>query len=168
MMSVMPDSEGTEQVIEAPTVVQLHPDTPRERLVTLRRIVITALVGVALVGFWYAGAGIRSEEEIASQTDSAVEATFPGEAELDVRQARIGVDLASGLRADIALDGVPIPESELQRVDPLGIVYYIPAPNRSTGALAPGRHCAQAVIWDPTRETRQSGGHTFSWCFTLH
>ena len=131
-------------------------------------MIISLLLAVAVGGFWLAGAGARTEEESAAVIDSAVEATYPGESELDVRQARIGVDLQSGYTADLTIDGIQIPEDELQRVESLGIVYYLPDPSRTTGALEPGRHCAQAFLWQPTRGKREDVGRTFSWCFHLH
>src|SRR5918999_1722122 len=67
--------------------------------------------------------------------DTAVERVIPADGDLDLRQARIGIDLAVGYTAVLVIDGVEIPEDQLQRVEPLNQVFFTPGPGTEIGAL---------------------------------
>jgi len=131
----------------------------------LRRVGLGLLVLAALAGLWVSFAQTRTQEG-PKYVDAAIEAVYPGPGDLDLRQTRVGIDLQVGYTAVLFVDGREIPEDQLERVVPLGQVFYTPGPGKETGALAPGRHCGTALLWRDvqTRET----GRKYSWCFNVH
>lgn len=135
-------------------------------IVTVRRVVISIVLAIALVGLGYGFSSGRDESKPPVFTDSAVEGTFPKEGDLELRQFRIGIDLASGYTAELKLDNVPIPKDQVEVVVGLDQYFYQPGPGTATGALAPGRHCATAIITKLTDPNDQ--GHPFVWCFQSH
>jgi hypothetical protein len=136
-------------------------------IVTVRGVVISIILVVAVVLFvWAVNSGRDNLETTPHFANSAVEATYPKEGDLDLRQSRIGIDLVSGYEAELSIDNQPIPKDEVQFVVGLDQYFYQPGPGTATGALSPGRHCAKATITkviDPN--TPES---TFSWCFQIH
>ena len=131
----------------------------------LRRIILAVLIGGALVGFVYALNSSETETE-PTFSDSAVRAVFPGQGKLELRQTRIGVELDVEYTAVLAIDGIEIPEDQLEREPALGTVFYTPGEDKETGELEPGRHCATALLWR-FNETREDA-RPYSWCFQLH
>lgn len=131
----------------------------------LRRIILGLLLVGAAGGFVFALNSSETEVE-PKFTDAAIVKVYPGQGELELRQQRIGVELDVAYTAVLVIDGVEIPEDQLEREPALGQVFYTPGEGKETGELAPGRHCATAHLWrfDETREDARR----FSWCFNLH
>jgi hypothetical protein len=134
-------------------------------MITTRRIVISLILAaaVALLGYGFNSA---RDNTAPAFTDVAVEGTYPRAGDLDLRQARIGIDLKSGFTAELQLDQTPIPIDQVEVVVGLDQYFYTPGPGTETGALAPGRHCAIAAIrrvGDPN-----DPGRKYSWCFQSH
>jgi hypothetical protein len=135
---------------------------------TLRRIVLSVLVSGALVMLAVGFNLARDEDEDGPRfVVSAVEALIPPAGALDVRQARIGVDLVDGYDAALIIDGIEIPKDQLQRVDGLNQIFFTPGPETETGALEPGLHRAVAVVW-PLNSSRASAGKSIEWDFNVH
>jgi hypothetical protein len=131
----------------------------------LRRVIIGVVLVTAAGAMWLSFAHTRTQEG-PKYVDSAIEQVYPGPGDLELRQTRVGVDLQFGYTAILFVDGREIPEDQLERVIPLGQVFYTPAVGKETGALEPGRHCGTALLWREV-EGRQSG-HKYSWCFNVH
>lgn len=144
------DVPGTE-------VVPAGPRPPQ--LVTPRRILLSLILGAAAVGIFVSFAQTRTEEG-PRYIDSAIEAVYPAAGDLDLRQARIGIDLHTGYTALLFVDGVRIPEDQLERVEPLSQVFYTPGRGKETGALEPGRHCATAQLWRIVESSRNSRNYS--------
>ena len=142
-----------------PQVGRRHP------VVTLRRVLISVILAVCLVGMVWALNQSRTTPRVVYR-DSAIIQVIPAEGDLDLRQARIGVELAPAWTGVLLVDGTEIPEDQLQRVVGLNQIFYYPGPGKETGALAPGRHCATAFVWQITQSRR--AGHPYSWCFNVH
>ena len=146
--------------------------TPREgqptfrTIVTPRRLIISLLLvlGVGLIVFGVSG---TRDPAAPDYKDSAVEGTYPKPGERDVRQARIGIDLASGYTAQLQIDGQLIPDDQIEKVVGLDQYFYTPGPGTETGPLAPDRHCATAVITKIAQQGVEQT-HNFSWCFYLN
>ena len=135
------------------------------RIFSVRRLVLSLLLASAGVGIVFAFSQTETEEP-PRFSDSAVEGVYPGQNELDLRQARVGIDLVVGYTAVLVIDGREIPEDEHERLEPLGQVFYTPGPDKATGALEPGRHCAVAIMWRLTESREQS--RRYPWCFNVH
>ena len=137
-------------------------------MVTLRRLVLSLIVSVALVGMVWGLSKARDTEDVKPLfTDGAVDAVVPKPGDFDVRQARIGIDLAPGYTGVLVVDGREIPEDQLERVAALNQIFYRPGPGTETGALSAGRHTVTAVFW-PLDRTRAEAARTYDWAFTAH
>ena len=150
-------------VAKSPTRARPRAQKP---LVTARAVVISVILAGALVLFaWGLSLG-RDNSKPVRYSNSAVEATYPKEGDLDLRQARIGIDLVSGYSAELSLDNVTIPKDEVEFVVGLDQYFYQPGPGTATGALSPGRHCAKATITKVVDPNNPQS--TFAWCFQVH
>lgn len=122
------------------------------------------IVAAALGGFAYAFTAPTQTGEL--RLPSAIEAVFPDGGDLDLRQATISVDLASGYRGALFLDGVPIPDDQIRTVVGLNQLIVTPDPGGEFAELRPGRHCASVTYW--RIELSEDESATFRWCFRLH
>jgi len=134
-------------------------------LVTPRRIVISVIVAGCIVALGWALNQNRTTSKVTYQ-DAAIAAVFPAPGDLVLRQTRIGAEINPAWAGVLQVDSTEIPEAELERVPGLNQLFYYPGPGKVTGALAPGRHCATAVVWQITQSRDQS--HPFTWCFNVH
>jgi hypothetical protein len=97
---------------------------------------------------------------------AAVELVSPEGGDLDLRQVTIAADLAAGYNGYLEIDGVEVPDDDLQRVTALNQVILKPQPDSPYKELSPGRHCATIVYGRIGSPRDQSS--TYRWCFTLH
>ena len=136
-------------------------------LFTPRRIIISVLLAFAVALLQFGFAGTRDTTKQPLYHDAAVEKTWPGQGDLDLRQSRIGIDLVTGFTAELQVDTIPIPDDQVEKVVGLDQYFYTPGPGTETGALSPGRHCATATI-RAVGAASTDPGRKFSWCFNLH
>ena len=140
---------------------------PVKGVVTVRKVVISLLLAVALVGFGYAFSSGRDTGEVAIN-DSTVQRVEPKPGDLAPRQSRIGVDLASGYTATLKLDSTPIPDDQVEKVVGLDQYWYTPGPGTETGVLQPRRYCATATITKAIAPAGQPPEvHDYKWCFQV-
>ena len=128
---------------------------------TLRRVVLTLLVLLALAGLVVAGQRtVRNggaDDVTISGGDNAVEALIPGREAETLSQSEVGIDLADGWTGDLLLNGEAV---DAQRVDALNQLLY-----RPPEGLDSGRNCVTAVIWSSS-ESRDSS-RDVDWCFEV-
>lgn len=98
--------------------------------------------------------------------DSVVEQLIPARDAQVPRQSRVGIDLATGWGAALVVDGVEIPEDELDLTPELGLVEYSPGEGKTVEELQPGSNCVAAVIWRLS-EGRGVADRTVPWCFEV-
>lgn len=134
-------------------------------IVNPRRLVISVVLAGAVVMMVWAFSQSRTTPRVAYR-DSAIVAVYPEVGDLDLRQMRIGVQINPAWTGVLEVDGTEIPEDQVERVVGLNQIYYTPGPGKITGALAPGKHCATAVVWQLTDTRAQS--HPYNWCFNVH
>jgi hypothetical protein len=123
-------------------------------------IVLAAATALLFVGL--SGISTKSGPTLPKGIDAIV----PAAATLDLRQARIGVDLSDNYDGALQLDRVELPDTETERVAGLNQIFYTPGRGKVTGALAPGRHCATAIFW-PSSQSRAEAT-SYGWCFNVH
>lgn len=97
---------------------------------------------------------------------SAVEQLLPDRGALIRPQEDVGVDLADDYTGVLLVDGVEIPEDQLQRVVPLGQVSFRPGVGKQFERWTPGDHTAVVVYWLQT-ETREHSSSRYSWRFKV-
>jgi hypothetical protein len=129
-----------------------------------RTIVMTLIAAAAVVGMVVAFSAPTADP--VGPKPPQVEAVFPQGGDLDLRQSTIVADLAPGYTGYLALDGVEVPDDDLQRVDALNTVTLKPLEGSDYEQLAPGRHCATVFYWR-VGQTRDEAS-SFRWCFNLH
>src|SRR3954469_183417 len=137
-------------------------------IITVRKVVISLLLALAVAGFGFAFASGRDPQK-PTQIDPAVERTEPEPGALALRQSRIGVDILPGFTAELSIDGVIIPDDQIEKVRGLDQYWSTPGPGTETGQLAPGRHCAAVKL----TKVGENGappetGTAKAWCFSLH
>ena len=137
----------------------------RQPIFTLRRIVISLLVAVGVAGMIFAFT--EAESEPPTVTVPGVESVSPQPGSLALRQDRVIADLQSGFDGVLQIDGVEIPDDQLQRTIELGIVSFAPGPEKEFERLAPGRHRARVVFW-PVSDGRGDDNRTYEWFFNVH
>jgi hypothetical protein len=128
----------------------------------VRRLIITALLAVAVVGIVVAFSGARRPS---LQQTSVVRQVMPPSGDLDLRQVNVGVTLASGYTGDLFVDGAQVPEDELHREPALYQITLQPRPGGQFN-LGPGRHCASVRYWPLA--TPNDKRDSAPWCFNLH
>lgn len=154
-----------------------------------RRIVLTLLVAVGLFLFIYALTLGRSGGQDVAVTSSAVENRIPTPGAQVLRQASIEIDLATGWTGILQVNGVEIPEDQLNciddcdlprcstdpsagprrgcrpAIDPQNRVYFVPGDAKVLTTLPTGPACVNAVIWRLTESRAE--GRDVSWCFQV-
>jgi hypothetical protein len=83
-----------------------------------------------------------------------------------LRQSEIGIDLAPGYDADLSIDGVPIPRSQLRLVPEQGQVFFTPGKGKVIEELEAGDTCVDATIWRSS-EGKGANDTPVQWCFTV-
>lgn len=138
------------------------------RGVTLRRLVIGLLLAAGIGIFLLSGRyGVSDSKP--KVTDSAVEQYFPTDKSPNVpRQSEIGIDLADGWTGGaLIINGIPIPEDQLRRNDPLNQLFFTPGPGTEIEVLRPGPVYAIATIWRPANSETEADGRQVRWAFTV-
>lgn len=95
---------------------------------------------------------------------TAVQAVEPAPNDEVLSQTDIKVDLAVGYTAEVEVNGVPIPEEQLTRVEALNQVSFQPGPDQSVTRLLPDRNCVRVRYW--LIAAGDQDAKFYNWCFT--
>src|SRR5205814_6839114 len=79
-----------------------------------RRILLSVVLAAATALLFVGLSGVHTKEGPA--LPRGVDAIVPGGSTLDLRQARIGVDLSDGYEGALQLDRIELPDTEVERV----------------------------------------------------
>lgn len=115
------DTEGTLATEEpdAPFDPSTIRDPLPQPLFSLRRLVIVAVLAVAVLCLYIAGRSGGDSDPVASTGSSAIESYQPSPGGRVLRQSEVGVVLEDGYDGRITIDGVAIPEEQMVgAVDP--------------------------------------------------
>lgn len=141
------------------------------------RLVISALVALALGLIVYGFASAQTGEPSFKITDAAVEGVYPKPDSIVLRQSEVRVDLAPGYRGVLIIDGQEIPTFDLMASDQTtsnGIqfdavfdpaqntVSFTPKVGATIEAFSPDRHTVTAVFWKLDESRDQSRRITWS------
>ena len=141
-------------------------------MITRRRIVISLLLAGCLALFAWGLSTTRPANTPVIYTDPAVVTLEPQQGALALRQERIGVTLTSDTTlaqtttSGLSIDGIGIPQDQIEVVPGLNQYFYTPGPGQEVATLPPGRNCVTIVIKRVTDPT--DNGHRFGWCFNSH
>lgn len=138
-------------------------------MITPRRVIISVLLAACAVGLAYGASLGRPDNKPITYSDPAIKSLTPQPGDLALRQARVGVTLATPYTlaqqssSGMSINGQGIPQDQIEVIPGLNQYFYTPGPGKEVSSLPPGRNCAQLIIKrviDPTDQ-----GHPFSWCF---
>ena len=101
----------------------------------------------------------------ANLDDGVVEQLIPADGDKILQQEPVGIDLAAGYDGTLAVNGVPIPDDQLQRVPQLNLVQFQPGPGKEIEQFPPGQNCVVATFW--RSETGPGQSTSRAWCFTV-
>lgn len=138
----------------------------RGPLVTPYRLVVSIALAAAFAGLWYAFTS-SEDDPPATFTDSRVLLVRPAQDSNALRQERIFARVTDDYTGVLDVDGIEIPEDQLDRREGLSSIGYTPGPGTETGALEPGRRCATVIFW-PISSTREAGADTYRWCWNVN
>lgn len=116
-MDLPPDTAGVDvesagAAGERPDPVREIRDPPPQPLLSWRRLVIVAILGVAALLIWMAAqAGGGTQTGI--DTEQAIVAYSPNPGGRVLRQSEVGVELETGYDGRLEIDGVAIPEEQM-------------------------------------------------------
>jgi hypothetical protein len=131
----------------------------------MRRIVI-ALLLLSAVGLLYA-AGRNGNTDPKPIVTDMVEAVIPANGSPAVlRQAEIGIDLAAGWTGELNINGVPIPDDQIRRNDPLNQLFFSPGEGKEIEQLGAGRVFVVASIWNFAAGETRDDARQVTWAFT--
>lgn len=130
------------------------------------KIIAAVLVTLVAVGFVAAYLATESTDDSdTSGVDSFVEQLIPGRDTQLLQQGTVGIDLAAGWEARLVIDGVAVPEDELNVVDSLNLTEFTPGPDKVMDALPVGTVCATATVWKAS--TGPEDSRQVTWCFEV-
>jgi hypothetical protein len=131
----------------------------RTRFVTLMAVLGGALVAlVAVVTLVLPESGDAALPE-------PLEEVFPLPDDVVVRQTVIQIDLPIGYEVTLTVDGTPIPDYEIGRIEETGLFTWQPGPGSIFEMWEPGDHTV-TVVWDRIEGGRPDPGE-FTWGFRV-
>lgn len=135
------------------------------------RFKIGAVIVVALAAVLFTVA-IRAfddggDDPVLTEGEAAVvEALIPRRDAQVPQQSNVGVDLVVGWEATLVIDGVEIPEDQLQVTPEIGLVEFTPGEGKAVEELDPGQNCVAAIVWRSS-DGRGANDRTIPWCFEV-
>lgn len=136
-------------------------------LITRYRVIVSVLLALAAAIFYVGVTRSVDPPEESVGLNRFVTSVEPEPNALALRQAHIVARLASGYTGVLLIDGVEIPEDQLDRLEGINTVGFTPGKGTETGALKPGRRCATVVYW-PIESTRARASGSHGWCWSVH
>lgn len=135
------------------------------RVITPHRVVYTVLIAIALGAIVVAVNNGRPNPTAISDADPSIDALVPTPGSEVLRQAQIGIDLASGYTAELTVNGIPIPADQVIGDPSLAQFFYLPRPDGAAGELNPGPNCITATYWRVADGPERASSE--SWCFEV-
>jgi len=135
-------------------------------VLTLRRAVISVVLAATAVALVWALSQTRSAPVQPVYGDTAVRQLVPLPGDRVLRQQRVGVTLDAAYTGVLQINGVEIPEDQLERVAGLNQIFFTPGQGKEVESLGPDRNCAAVVLWRYDQSRDQS--RRYAWCFYAH
>ena len=133
------------------------------------RLAVVAAITVAIAALVLGVQATSTDGEdtvLVNGRPDVVEHLTPRNGAESLRQSEIGIDLAGGYEASLALNGTEIPADELRLVPEQNQVWFAPGEGKVFRSLPSGSACATATIW---RSADGPGVNdtTVTWCFDV-
>src|SRR5438874_6810304 len=78
---------------------------------------------------------------------SAIESIHPERGQLTGLVDTVSIDLADNLQGDMAVDGIPIPDDQLDTIPQLGVISFRPGPGKDLSRLLAGDNTVVVHYW---------------------
>jgi hypothetical protein len=138
----------------------------KRRLITRYRVIVSVVLAAAAAAL-YVGVTQSVDHTTETERTTFVARVEPGPGETALRQARIVAVLQDGYTGVLIVDGLEIPEDQLDRREGLNIVAFTPGKGAEGGILEPGDRCATIVYWN-TNSSREADARDYKWCWKVH
>jgi hypothetical protein len=139
---------------------------------TLRRVLTTLVIIACIVGLVIAAQHTqRGDKEDAvtvsgvTAPKSIIELLAPRPDEQVLSQAQLLIDLTTNYDASFVINGVTIPDEELQKRPELNQVIFNPGPGKVVEQFPAGRNCVEADIF--RIDGAQEDVPPARWCFNV-
>lgn len=134
---------------------------------TLQRILFAVLVVVGLAGVIFAFTRVSTDDpdSVAVGDTGPVERLIPPRDAEILRQEPVGVDLNPGWTGILQVNGVEIPEDQLNTVAATGEITYTVGPGKAVERFQGGQNCVTAVVWRV--ELSRQDARELTWCFDV-
>lgn len=130
------------------------------------KILAAALITLAVAAFVAAYLSTSEDDGSGTGTDGEfVERLLPERDSQIVQQGTVGIDLAPGWEGSLTIDGVAIPDDELDVTASLNLVQFTPGEGKAMRTLPVGNRCAQARVWESA--SGPEAARTVTWCFDV-
>ena len=128
--------------------------------------VLLVVAGVVAMNLLVAAVVIGGRDE-GPTLPSNIEAVIPAPGSGMLAQDAVGADLSDTFTGVLVIDGVEIPEDQLQINKPLGEVGFRPGDGKEITRLEEGFHSATIIYW-PQDRSREEAAKSFTWSFRAH
>jgi hypothetical protein len=131
-------------------------------------VIVLALVAVVNLAFFLGRESDTSETGAGGlpPLPSAIESIDPERGELTGPVDSIEIDLNDNYTGDLAVDGVTIPEDQIERTEQLGTLVFRPGPGKELTRLRTGENTVVVTYW-PRIQDRPDNPPMFSWRFRV-
>jgi hypothetical protein len=138
------------------------PPTPERRLRHPWRAV--GVVGLLAAAVSLGAIAIDSTDttRVGESPREAIDSVNPAPGE--ILQDAITADLRNDLTGVLVIDGIEVPEDQLDRVEPLGQVSFRPGPGKDVVRFQPGVHTVVVLFWEQGK-ARPASPESYSWTF---
>jgi hypothetical protein len=127
-----------------------------------------AIVAIALIAVLNLGIVLLASSDTSPPDTEALPATIeaitPDSNELTGLVDDVSVDLRDDLTGVLVVDGVEIPEDQLDRVPELGVITFRPGPGKELTQLRSGPNAVVVRYWERTKD-RPANPPSFGWRF---
>ena len=128
-----------------------------------------AVVAIALLVVFNLGIFLFNESDTSQQGENAlpvdIQAISPEQNQITGLIDTVTVDLADQYSGVLVIDGVEIPEDELERVVGIQQVSFRPGPDKAISRFRTGENQVVVKYWDGRLQDRPAKPYTFSWSF---
>ena len=146
------------------------PQTPRPTRTSRQlfrhpwRIAIVAAILVTVLNLAVVLVSASDTSDTARSFPGTVAAVLPEPGSLSRLQDTVAADLRDDLTGVLVIDGVEVPEDQLERVVALGQVSFRPGPDQDLTRFEPGVHTVTVVYWKQGK-MRPTRPDSYTWSF---
>ena len=129
-----------------------------------RRLFYLAMLALAVGGMVIAITNGRTSPTALSDREAAIDALVPNQGADVLRQSTVGIDVAEGYMARLIVNGVQIPDDQIDADMGLGRFFFTPGPGQVIETLNGGQNCVVALYW--LAAAGSESAESTRWCFS--